>query len=74
MLAVVIVYAALFMEWDERGSPFDEVGALSDDAVGLSIRGYFLTRGSLLASKGFLCRCQGGIFYPSTSRTGQEVG
>lgn len=74
MLAVVIVYAALFMEWDERGSPFDEVGALFDDVVWLSIRGCALTWGYRLVSKGFLCWCQGGIFYPSTSWTGQEVG
>lgn len=25
MRLVVLVYAMLFMEWDERGSPFDEV-------------------------------------------------
>jgi hypothetical protein len=28
MLEVVLVYAVLFMEWDDKGSPFDEVGAL----------------------------------------------
>ena len=40
MLSVVLVYAMLFMEWDERGSPFDEVR--------LGFLGLFYTRKELL--------------------------